>query len=177
MPNLCCCDNLPMCILHLGENGLEKYSLAKKWEQFKIVLLFMDHPVYRCVGTGLVEVSLNRIVGSMHLPDHILMWHFVLSLEFPSFGTWFALVVVVERVAFCLCVVSRCLASGVPGVVTGQIGHTVSAPGAASPDPLSAPVHRLCKLVQQSPSACFCVFVFVAVFPVHQSRYIRVRVS
>ena len=34
-----------MCILHLGENGLEKYHLDKKWEQFKIVLLFMDHPV------------------------------------------------------------------------------------------------------------------------------------
>ena len=34
-----------MCILHLGKNGLEKYRLAKKWEQFKIVLLFMDHPV------------------------------------------------------------------------------------------------------------------------------------
>ena len=36
-----------MCILHLGENGLEKYRLTKKWEQFKIVLLFMDHPVVR----------------------------------------------------------------------------------------------------------------------------------
>ena len=34
-----------MCILHLGENGLEKYCLVEKWEQFKIVLLFMDHPV------------------------------------------------------------------------------------------------------------------------------------
>ena len=34
-----------MCILRLGENGLKKYRLAKKWEQFKIVLLFMDHPV------------------------------------------------------------------------------------------------------------------------------------
>ena len=34
-----------MCILPLGENGLEKYHLTKKWEQFKIVLLFMDHPV------------------------------------------------------------------------------------------------------------------------------------
>ena len=34
-----------MCILPLGENGLEKYRLSKKWEQFKIVLLFMDHPV------------------------------------------------------------------------------------------------------------------------------------
>ena len=45
MTNSCCCDNLPVCILHLGENGLEKYGLAKKWEQFKIVLLFMDHPV------------------------------------------------------------------------------------------------------------------------------------
>ena len=45
MTNSCCCDNLPVCILHLGENGLEEYRLAKKWEQFKIVLLFMDHPV------------------------------------------------------------------------------------------------------------------------------------
>ena len=35
-----------MCILPLGENGLEKYRLSKKWEQFKIVLLFMDHPVW-----------------------------------------------------------------------------------------------------------------------------------
>ena len=34
-----------MCILHLGENGLDKYRLAKKLEYFKIVLLFMDHPV------------------------------------------------------------------------------------------------------------------------------------
>ena len=34
-----------MCIPHLGENGLEKYRLANKWEQFEIVLLFMDHPV------------------------------------------------------------------------------------------------------------------------------------
>ena len=41
-----------MCILHLGENGLEKYRLAKKWEQFKIVLLFMDHPVTRPAGGG-----------------------------------------------------------------------------------------------------------------------------
>ena len=45
MINSCCRDNLPVCILHLGKNGLEKYHLAKKWEQFKIVLLFMDHPV------------------------------------------------------------------------------------------------------------------------------------
>ena len=45
MTNSCCCGNLPVCILHLGENGLAKYRLAKKWEQFKIVLLFMDHPV------------------------------------------------------------------------------------------------------------------------------------
>ena len=35
-----------MCILLLGENGLEKYRLSKNWERFKIVLLFMDHPVY-----------------------------------------------------------------------------------------------------------------------------------
>ena len=34
-----------MCILRLGENGLKKYRLATEWEQFKIVLLFMDHPV------------------------------------------------------------------------------------------------------------------------------------
>ena len=45
MTNSCCCGNLPVCLLHLGENGFEKYRLAKKWEQFKIVLLFMDHPV------------------------------------------------------------------------------------------------------------------------------------
>ena len=32
-------------LLRLGENGLKKYRLAKKWEQFKSVLLFMDHPV------------------------------------------------------------------------------------------------------------------------------------
>ena len=47
LANSCCCGNLPVCILHLGENGLKKYRLAKKWEQFKIVLLFMDHPVYQ----------------------------------------------------------------------------------------------------------------------------------
>ena len=34
-----------MCILQLCENGLENYRLAKKWELFKIVLLYMDHPV------------------------------------------------------------------------------------------------------------------------------------
>ena len=34
-----------MCILPLGENGLKKYRQSRKWEQFKIVLLFMDHPV------------------------------------------------------------------------------------------------------------------------------------
>ena len=39
-----------MCILPLGENGLEKYRLSKKWEQFKIVLLFMDHPVLAIVN-------------------------------------------------------------------------------------------------------------------------------
>ena len=33
-------------MLHLGENGLEKYRLAKKWEQFKIFILVMDHPVF-----------------------------------------------------------------------------------------------------------------------------------
>ena len=44
MTNSCRCDNLPV-LLHLGENGLGKYRLAKKWEQFKIVLLFMDNPV------------------------------------------------------------------------------------------------------------------------------------
>ena len=36
---------------------MEKYRLAKKWEQFKIVLLFMDHPVgmylFCCVRIGL----------------------------------------------------------------------------------------------------------------------------
>ena len=36
-----------MCIVPLGENGLEKYRLSRKWDQFKIVLLFMDHPVGR----------------------------------------------------------------------------------------------------------------------------------
>ena len=34
-----------MCVLQLCENGLENYRLAKKWEWFKIVLLYMDHPV------------------------------------------------------------------------------------------------------------------------------------
>ena len=34
-----------MCVLRLGENGLGKYGLAKNWEQFKIVHLFMDQPV------------------------------------------------------------------------------------------------------------------------------------
>ena len=37
--------NLPVYMLRLGENGLKIYRLAMKWEQFKIVLLFMDHPV------------------------------------------------------------------------------------------------------------------------------------
>ena len=41
-----------MCIFRLGENGLIKYRLAKKWEQFKIVLLFMDHPVFNAVHRG-----------------------------------------------------------------------------------------------------------------------------
>ena len=49
--NSCCCGNLPVCILRLIENGLEKYRLAKKWEQFKIVL-FMDHPVFDVTPGG-----------------------------------------------------------------------------------------------------------------------------
>ena len=43
-----------MCILHLGENGLEKYRPAKRWEQFKIVLLFMDHPVSDTATSGFI---------------------------------------------------------------------------------------------------------------------------
>ena len=54
-----------MCILHLGENGLEKYRLAKKWEQFKIVLLFMDHPVYNHRKRSFSNAS---ILDSLHLP-------------------------------------------------------------------------------------------------------------
>ena len=61
MTNSCCCDNLPVCILHLGENGLEKYRLAKKWEQFKIVLLFMDHPVYICILTFDPQNAQNNV--------------------------------------------------------------------------------------------------------------------
>ena len=53
-----------MCILRLGENGLEKYRLAKKWEQFKIVLLFMDHPV------GLVRLGLVRS-GLVNMAAHV----------------------------------------------------------------------------------------------------------
>ena len=45
-----------MCILPLSENGLEKYRLFKKWEQFKILLLFMDHPVF---ATGNLEAALE----------------------------------------------------------------------------------------------------------------------
>ena len=47
-----------MCILPLGENGLEKYRLSKKWEQFKIVLLFMDHPVVTLKLTVLMKKTL-----------------------------------------------------------------------------------------------------------------------
>ena len=52
-----------MCILHLGENGLEKYRLAKKWQQFKIVLLFMDHPVvtYRYFNITILYKSKRAI--------------------------------------------------------------------------------------------------------------------
>ena len=35
----------------MGENGLEKYRMAKKGEQFKIVLLFMDYPVHTFTHT------------------------------------------------------------------------------------------------------------------------------
>ena len=66
MTNSCCSDNLPVCILHLGENGLEKYRLAKKWEQFKIVLLFMDHPV-------VAQVHQNGELRSAELFDAFLM--------------------------------------------------------------------------------------------------------
>ena len=49
-----------MCIFRLGENGLKKDRLAKKWEQFKIVLLFMDHPVpIGNSGTGVSFVDGN----------------------------------------------------------------------------------------------------------------------
>ena len=65
MTNSCCCDNLPVCILHLGENGLEEYRLAKKWEQFKIVLLFMDHPVARA---GDRAMSILHKLKSVYLP-------------------------------------------------------------------------------------------------------------
>ena len=50
-----------MCILPLGENGLEKYRLSKKWEQFKIVLLFMDHRVYYVFET-------KRVTGKWRTP-------------------------------------------------------------------------------------------------------------
>ena len=45
MTNSCCCGICQCVYSTWVKNGLEKYRLAKKWEQFKIVLLFMDHPV------------------------------------------------------------------------------------------------------------------------------------
>ena len=54
-----------MCILHLGKNGLDKYRLAKKWEQFKIVLLFMDHPVHKLCEQQQAAGSLNLNVEAI----------------------------------------------------------------------------------------------------------------
>ena len=50
-----------MCILRLGENGLEKYRLAKTWEQFKIVLLFMDHPVGKYLQKSNTELLIQPV--------------------------------------------------------------------------------------------------------------------
>ena len=79
-----------MCTLPLGENGLEKYRLSKKWEQFKIVLLFMDHPVcishlVSHVGVGEVEAGehdglqlvLAGHLGRHHLPQQQVDEHHV----------------------------------------------------------------------------------------------------
>ena len=66
MTNSCCCDNLPVCILHLGENGLEENRLTKKWEQFKIVLLFMDHPV----GSAIPRENMTSVI-SERLLQHL----------------------------------------------------------------------------------------------------------
>ena len=53
----CCCGILPMCALRWGQNGLEKYRLAKQWEQFKIVLLFSLSFYYSAI---IRMFSLNR---------------------------------------------------------------------------------------------------------------------
>ena len=50
LTNSGCYGNLPTCILRLGENGMKKHRLAKKWEPLKIVNLLMDHPV--CLKDG-----------------------------------------------------------------------------------------------------------------------------
>ena len=46
--------SLPMFILRLGESGMKKHPLPQKWEPFKIVNLFMDHPVQ------LITMSITR---------------------------------------------------------------------------------------------------------------------
>ena len=58
-----------MCILPLGENGLEKYRLSKKWEQFKIVLLFMDHPVLQI---GIHIAHPGKLDGTLNSFEHQL---------------------------------------------------------------------------------------------------------
>ena len=36
----CCCDNLPVCVLYMGENGLEKYRLAKNGSSLKSFYIY-----------------------------------------------------------------------------------------------------------------------------------------
>ena len=103
MTNSCCCDNLPVCILHLGDSGLEKYRLAKKWEQFKIVLLFMDHPV--CMVFGIISRTKARSVTNeipkCRSPERALLRHSIIGVrlltsargaklpKISSVNTWF----------------------------------------------------------------------------------------
>ena len=60
-----------MCILRLVENGLKKYRLATKWEQFKIVLLFMDHPVVFCYSVRKLLTRLHGTVKTNALVDRL----------------------------------------------------------------------------------------------------------
>ena len=61
-----------MCVLQLRENGLENYRLAKKWEWFKIVLLYrvsqkkVDSNKYLLIFCRTCDIFESLHVSSRH---------------------------------------------------------------------------------------------------------------
>ena len=64
---------------------MKKYCLAKKWEQFKIVLLFMDHPVTSFPSATAMEDTKNILLvvvlsGNLKVGNYGRIAH---SISFP----------------------------------------------------------------------------------------------